>query len=123
MARGQGEHPSPTFRHLPDNKKIVARMKRLPVQLKAFEIAKEPFFGAEGAFDRVLWKNGFESSDPHMISLVWSVSNGYQTLINHYIGMLQAGVRAVDLPAARQTRLNAPQTIEAIRDDGGLSPE
>jgi hypothetical protein len=106
-----------------DVARIRARFKRLGPQQRALILAIRPFNDEQGRFDRDKWAEAFVSSEPKTIHEVIGVTGTFERLINHLNGMLSTGAQLVELTVAGgESAPSAPAVINAIRDDGGLTP-
>lgn len=99
--------------------RIAARLERLPAQRRALNLSVRAF-GDD--FDRVEWAIAFESAEAVDINRVLPVTGGFLALTNNTVEAVKIGAALVGVQAADGKR-GASGAIDAIRLDGGISPE
>jgi uncharacterized protein YutE (UPF0331/DUF86 family) len=99
--------------------RIASKLDRLPVQRRSL-IAAMRAFGDD--FDRGDWSVAFESVEVADVHRVLLVTGSYLAIVNNTIEAVKVGVDLVQVKPADGQR-GASAIIDAIRRDGGVSPE
>ena len=99
--------------------RIAAKLERLPVQRRSLVVALRAF-GED--FDVAEWATAFHSTDVADVHRVLLVTGGYLALVNNTVEAVKIGAELVEVKPPRGER-GAAAVIDAIRRDGGVSPE
>jgi len=102
-----------------DVDRMAAKLARLPAQRRALRAAMREF-GDD--FDLATWTTAFESSETADINHVLPVTAGYTALVNNTIEAVKLGAGLAGLTPTNGMA-GASGLIDAIRRDGGFSPE
>jgi uncharacterized protein YutE (UPF0331/DUF86 family) len=100
-----------------DVNRMAARLARLPAQRRALHVAMSQF-GDD--FDLDAWEQAFTSADEEAINAVYTVTGGYQALINNTIELVKTGTKLVGVEPVSGMP-GASGLIEAVQRDGGIS--
>ncbi len=119
------------------NRDLSARLS--PIALKAAEARLARFFKSidkhrdaldfaveqsfEGELDPLDWRRAFDSTDPSDTIRTVVITGSYSALINTYVEILKAAAGSRLLGLLPHRRPHADQVFDAIRKDGGLTPQ
>jgi len=100
-----------------DINRMAARLERLPAQRKALRAAMAQF-GDD--FDAAVWERAFNSTDEDAINSVYTVTGGYQALVNNTTELVKTGAKLAELKPVEGMQ-GAVALIEAVQRDGGIT--
>jgi uncharacterized protein YutE (UPF0331/DUF86 family) len=98
---------------------IRARLRRVAVDHRALKAAADAF-GPE--LEPTRWTEAFDSDDPDDVNRVAPVISGFERIVNGLVEAARSGLVAGGIARPGGTPETVRTDLEAVRDDGGLSP-